>query len=170
MALRMLTLKSGGGKMTSLLGLRWTHGAAIPGPLDGLVERNMVSPPLVLPEFDRAPPEDSNNNWINGFGFPSFSFGGSMELMAVPKRKVSPHKRGIRNGPKALKPTPVIMRCRIDFQPLVCLCLWDFEILDKRSLNCGERSERSCGRVKLPHFYCCSGEREGTGEKNGSTR
>nr|XP_016443771.1 PREDICTED: probable Xaa-Pro aminopeptidase P [Nicotiana tabacum] len=25
---------------------------------------------------------------------------------------VSPHKRGIRNGPKALKPAPVIMRCK----------------------------------------------------------
>ncbi|CAH2066370.1 unnamed protein product [Thlaspi arvense] len=60
------------------------------------------------------------------FGFPSFSSVGSMELMAVPKKKVSKHKRGIRNGPKALKPTPVIIRCR------------------------------SCGRVKLPHFYCCS--------------
>lgn len=26
--------------------------------------------------------------------------------------QVSPHKRGIRNGPKALKPIPVIIRCR----------------------------------------------------------
>ncbi|KAA8532955.1 hypothetical protein F0562_032928 [Nyssa sinensis] len=42
--------------------------------------------------------------------------------------QVSPHKRGIRNGPKALKPIRVIIRCK------------------------------SCGRVKLPHFYCCSGD------------
>ncbi|XP_072989664.1 uncharacterized protein [Typha latifolia] len=60
---------------------------------------------------------------------PRFAFGASMELMAVPKKKVSRHKRGLRNGPKALKPVPVIVRCR------------------------------SCGRVKLPHFYCCSGDR-----------
>lgn len=26
--------------------------------------------------------------------------------------QVSRHKRGIRNGPKALKPTPVIVRCK----------------------------------------------------------
>eukprot|EP00262_Sarcandra_glabra_P011270 TRINITY_DN27082_c0_g1_i1.p1 TRINITY_DN27082_c0_g1~~TRINITY_DN27082_c0_g1_i1.p1 ORF type:complete len:117 (+),score=7.13 TRINITY_DN27082_c0_g1_i1:159-509(+) len=61
---------------------------------------------------------------------------GSMELMAVPKKKVSRYKRGLRNGPKALKPIPVIIRCK------------------------------SCGRVKLPHFYCCSGDR-GTSERNG---
>ncbi|TVU48260.1 hypothetical protein EJB05_07889 [Eragrostis curvula] len=54
---------------------------------------------------------------------------GAMELMAVPKKKVSKYKKGLRNGPKALKPVPVIVRCRC------------------------------CGRVKLPHFYCCSGER-----------
>ncbi|KAM5569519.1 hypothetical protein ABKV19_016840 [Rosa sericea] len=49
--------------------------------------------------------------------------------------KTTPHKRGIRNGPKALKPVPVIIRCR------------------------------SCGRVKLPHYYCCSGHRGNTGER-----
>ncbi|KAM1217233.1 hypothetical protein TB2_013219 [Malus domestica] len=93
-----------------------------------------ISPPsLVLPESDRDT-EDNNNI---GFGFLSFLFGGSMELMAVPKRKTSPHKRGIRNGPKALKPVPVIVRCR------------------------------ACDRVKLAHFYCCSG-RENAGERDGS--
>ncbi|KAG1330814.1 hypothetical protein COCNU_02G007820 [Cocos nucifera] len=64
---------------------------------------------------------------------PHFSFGSSMELMAVPKKKVSHHKKGLRNGPKALKPVPVIIRCK------------------------------SCGRVKLPHFYCCSGDRGSSG-------
>ncbi|KAJ3673382.1 hypothetical protein LUZ60_006756 [Juncus effusus] len=54
----------------------------------------------------------------------------SMELMAVPKKKISKHKRGLRNGPKALKPVPVIVRCL------------------------------ACGKVKLPHYYCCSGKRE----------
>ncbi|RCV42985.1 hypothetical protein SETIT_9G259800v2 [Setaria italica] len=55
--------------------------------------------------------------------------GAFMDLMAVPKKKVSKYKKGLRNGPKALKPVPVIVRCRC------------------------------CGRVKLPHFYCCRGER-----------
>ncbi|MCO5559572.1 hypothetical protein L7F22_013173 [Adiantum nelumboides] len=36
---------------------------------------------------------------------------GLFQLMAVPKRKVSRSKKGIRNGPKALKPQPVIVRC-----------------------------------------------------------
>ncbi|PNX78752.1 ribosomal L32P protein family, partial [Trifolium pratense] len=45
-------------------------------------------------------------------GLNSFCFGGSLELMAVPKRKTSPHKRGIRNGPKALKPVPVLVLCK----------------------------------------------------------
>ncbi|GJN20562.1 hypothetical protein PR202_gb07954 [Eleusine coracana subsp. coracana] len=49
--------------------------------------------------------------------------GAAMELMAVPKKKVSKYKKGLRNGPKALKLVPVIVRCRC------------------------------CGRVKLPHFY-----------------
>ncbi|KAK2984293.1 hypothetical protein RJ640_003852 [Escallonia rubra] len=48
----------------------------------------------------------------------------------------TPHKKGIRNGPKALKPTPVIIRCKV------------------------------CGRVKLPHFFCCSGIRD-TDEQKG---
>ncbi|KAJ0987441.1 hypothetical protein J5N97_005797 [Dioscorea zingiberensis] len=65
--------------------------------------------------------------------FPGFSFGSVMDLMAVPKKKVSRFKKGLRNGPKALKPIPVIVRCK------------------------------GCGRVKLPHFFCCSGDRGSTG-------
>ncbi|KAM7269793.1 hypothetical protein ACFE04_025290 [Oxalis oulophora] len=86
-------------------------------------------PPIVLPEYD----QNISSSW--SIGFNPFT-GGSMELMAVPKRKTSPHKRGIRNGPKALKPHPVIIRCR------------------------------TCGRVKLPHFFCCSGDRGKTEEQN----
>lgn len=62
-------------------------------------------------------------------GLEEFDSVGSMQLMAVPKRKVTPHRKGIRNGPKALKPAPLIMRCK------------------------------SCGRVKLPHFFCCTGDK-----------
>ncbi|CAA0833227.1 Ribosomal L32p protein family [Striga hermonthica] len=43
---------------------------------------------------------------------PCFPFPcGAMKLMVVPKKKVSKHKRGIKNGPKALKLVPVIIRC-----------------------------------------------------------
>ncbi|KAL3501448.1 hypothetical protein ACH5RR_035897 [Cinchona calisaya] len=112
----------------SLAFRRWAHTISQPAPfLSAIDSFTTASPPLVLPESD-------NNS---GFQFPSFSFiEGSMELMAVPKKKVSPHKRGIRNGPKALKPVPVIIRCKV------------------------------CGRVKLPHFFCCSGVKQSPGEQN----
>ncbi|XP_059317304.1 uncharacterized protein LOC132067917 [Lycium ferocissimum] len=101
-------------------GLRRFSQTAIPAPLDNTFNHPTASSPsFVLPEHD-------NNN----IGF--------MDLMAVPKKKVSPHKRGIRNGPKALKPVPVIMRCTV------------------------------CGRVKLPHFFCCSGIKPG--DENSSSR
>ena len=62
---------------------------ALPPPLDAPIHRELTSPPPVLPESDSG---DNNNNNIGfGFEFPSFSFGGSMELMAVPKRKVPSH-------------------------------------------------------------------------------
>ncbi|KAJ6322397.1 hypothetical protein OIU77_012283 [Salix suchowensis] len=107
---------------------RWAHVPSMVRPLDDALESYIASPHLTLPELD-ANQDTSNNSSNSGLGLPGFSFGGSMELMAVPKRKVTPHKRGIRNGPKALKPIPVIIRCK------------------------------SCGQVKLPHFYCCSGDR-----------
>ncbi|KAJ1405237.1 Zinc-binding ribosomal protein [Sesbania bispinosa] len=113
MAARFTILKGTGGKMGSLLGFsRWIHSVPQSPPLAGSIDLGVRSLQPVLPEFSS----------------PSFSFGGSMELMAVPKRKVSPHKRGIRNGPKALKPIPVIVLCK------------------------------SCGRVRLPHFFCCGGK------------
>ncbi|XP_028752525.1 uncharacterized protein LOC114712209 [Neltuma alba] len=124
MAMRLAMLKNTGGKIGNMLGIkRWTHSNPQPPPLSGIINHGVSSPQCVLPELS----------------FPSFSFNGSMELMAVPKKKVSRHKRGIRNGPKALKPIPVIVRCR------------------------------SCGRVKLPHFFCCSGNRINGGDQNGST-
>lgn len=61
---------------------------AFPPPLDGVVDRGVTSQPFVLPEFDRDRDDDNNNNSI-GFEFPNFTYAGSMELMAVPKRKVS---------------------------------------------------------------------------------
>lgn len=132
MAFRLAMLKCAGGHTGYMLGLRrWTHAVALPAPLDRGMDCMNSSPRFILPEFD-----GNSEKHISKFRFPSFSFGGSMELMAVPKRKVSPHKRGIRNGPKALKPVPVIIRCK------------------------------SCGRVKLPHFFCCSGERGNPGHQN----
>ncbi|XP_065858025.1 uncharacterized protein [Euphorbia lathyris] len=130
MALRLEMLKATGFNKRCGLGLlRWAHVAAMPPPLDGSIHSSIAPPHMVLPEFDRNP-DSGSDRYNNNLGF------GSMELMAVPKRKTTPHKRGIRNGPKALKPTPVIIRCR------------------------------SCGRVKLPHFYCCSGDRGKTDEQN----
>ncbi|TVU31001.1 hypothetical protein EJB05_22663 [Eragrostis curvula] len=81
--------------------------------------------PLGLPALPTAPPAPIVE--APALALPASD--AAMELMAVPKKKVSKYKKGLRNGPKALKPVPVIVRCRC------------------------------CGRVKLPHFYCCSGER-----------
>ncbi|PWA96974.1 ribosomal protein L32p, Zinc-binding ribosomal protein [Artemisia annua] len=104
-----------------------------PAALDVPISHSAASPPLFFPETERG-----LDSIINGFGSGFHIGSGSMELMAVPKKKTSPHKRGIRNGPKALKPIPVIIRCKV------------------------------CGRVKLPHFFCCSGLRD-TDAPNGST-
>eukprot|EP00850_Spirogloea_muscicola_P006616 SM000031S11625 [mRNA] locus=s31:742853:743393:- [translate_table: standard] len=45
----------------------------------------------------------------------------------APSLQVTPSRRGKRNGPKALRPVPLIIKC-----------------------TC-------CGRVKLRHQYCCTG-------------
>ncbi|CAM8922233.1 hypothetical protein QQ045_031621 [Rhodiola kirilowii] len=108
---------------------RWTH--ALASPFNSLLDCSMSKFQSVVPEDDF----DNGNERI-GVELPSFISGGSMELMAVPKKKTSPYKRGLRNGPKALKPVPVIVRCK------------------------------ACGRVKLPHFYCCSGIRENPSERS----
>ncbi|CDP20241.1 unnamed protein product [Coffea canephora] len=135
MALRLSMLRNAAaGNVAGSLGLRrLVHTVAQPAPLHGAMDNfTTTSPPLVLPESGNTSTEKSI-----GFQFPGFSFiDCSMELMAVPKKKVSPHKRGIRNGPKALKPVPVIVRCKV------------------------------CGRVKLPHFFCCSGIKPSPGEQN----
>ncbi|AQL09396.1 hypothetical protein Zm00014a_013892 [Zea mays] len=88
---------------------------------------SLIQPPLP------APLTESQSLVIPGIGAAA---GPAMELMAVPKKKVSKYKKGLRNGPKALKSVPVIIRCRC------------------------------CGRVKLPHFYCCSGERGNPSESS----
>ncbi|KAL8142316.1 hypothetical protein V2J09_015348 [Rumex salicifolius] len=131
MALRAVFHRNAGREIASLFSFtRSAHALALPAPSDQAIE-SPTAPLLSLPEHVFISESSI------GFQFPDFvSGGGSMELMAVPKRKTSPHKRGIRNGPKALKPIPVIIRC----------------------LN--------CGRIKLPHFYCCGGRREGTVENS----
>nr|ACU20565.1 unknown [Glycine max] len=126
MAARLAIERSTRWRLSSVLGFnRWIQSVPQSPPLAGSIDLGVRSPQPVLPEFSP----------------PSFSYGSSMELMAVPKRKVSPHKRGIRNGPKALKPIPVIVLCK------------------------------SCGRARLPHFFCCGGKpNQGyTGEQKGST-
>lgn len=87
-AMKMATmLRSAGGNMGCALGLRrLSHVMALPPPLDGAIDCGVTSQPFVVPEFHRNPDEDDDNKI--GFGFASFAHGGSMELMAVPKRKV----------------------------------------------------------------------------------
>ncbi|KAK2430253.1 Ribosomal L32p protein family [Trifolium repens] len=123
--MRIAILRDARRKMGSVFGFnRLIHSVPQSPPLAGSIDHGIQSVQPILPEFSS----------------PSFSFGGSMELMAVPKRKTSPHKRGIRNGPKALKPIPVLVLCK------------------------------GCGRVRLPHFYCCSGKpnQENNGGQNGT--
>ncbi|KAL8518661.1 hypothetical protein ACS0TY_009852 [Phlomoides rotata] len=109
---------------------RLAHSLALPAPLGTAINHHISNtlPPFALPEN-----HDDNNRSSE---LPNLPFFGGMELMAVPKRKTTPHKRGIRNGPKALKPVPVIIHCKV------------------------------CGRVKLPHFYCCSGIKQNPEENN----
>ncbi|CAM0147470.1 unnamed protein product [Urochloa decumbens] len=96
------------------------------------VPRLPSSLPLIPPP-PPAPLFEAQSLVVPGLGA---AVGPAMELMAVPKKKVSKYKKGLRNGPKALKPVLVIVRCRC------------------------------CGRVKLPHFYYCSGERGNTSESS----
>ncbi|KAK2367328.1 Ribosomal L32p protein family [Trifolium repens] len=114
MTMRIAIVRDARKKLDRFLGFnRLIHSIPQSPPLARSINHGIHSVQPVLPEFSS----------------PIFSFGGcSMELMAVPKRKTSPHKRGIRNGPKALKPVPVLVLCK------------------------------GCGRVRLPHFYCCSGK------------
>ncbi|KAK9104522.1 hypothetical protein Scep_021366 [Stephania cephalantha] len=87
----------------SLGSLRSNHIARL-APLEKTIDFQ-IETTSILPEF--------NHESDQKIEVPTFSFGGSMELMAVPKKKVSKHKKGIRNGPRALKPIPVIIRCRV---------------------------------------------------------
>ncbi|KAI3682067.1 hypothetical protein L2E82_50215 [Cichorium intybus] len=61
---------------------RWTHAIAHPPPLDSAISRSAILPPLVLPEFEKNL-DTINNQFGSGFHIGS----GSMELMAVPKKK-----------------------------------------------------------------------------------
>ncbi|KAJ4889738.1 Ribosomal L32p protein family [Raphanus sativus] len=135
MALRVTSLKRAAVESCRIFQTRsLSHAASMPPPLNSAVDLPFAIPPPISPEFDQNQPGSIEEKRF-GFRVPDFGLSGSMELMAVPKKKVSKHKRGIRNGPKALKPVPVIIRCR------------------------------SCGRVKLPHFFCCSGERGNPSEQ-----
>lgn len=88
MALKMAMQRSTRVNIAGTLGFRWTHAVTLPPPLDGCIDHKTALPLLILPEFDRWPVENPGNKGDNSFGVPSFSCGGFMELMAVPKRKV----------------------------------------------------------------------------------
>ncbi|XP_016465971.1 uncharacterized protein LOC107788772 isoform X1 [Nicotiana tabacum] len=156
MALSAAMLRTGGTIAGVNSGLRrFLHITARPSPLDSVVNQpTATSPSLVLPENDNK----NNSNSNIGYMFPNSPvIGGSMELMAVPKKKVSPHKRGIRNGPKALKPIPVIIRCNTTGM--------NNNTVDNMLM---QTTCSACGRVKLPHFFCCSGIKQNLGEENNS--
>lgn len=71
--MRIAILRDTGRKLGGVLGFnRGFHSVPQSPPLSGCIDHGIQSVQPVLPEFS----------------FPSFSFGGSMELMAVPKRKV----------------------------------------------------------------------------------
>lgn len=73
MALRIAILRDTGRKLGGVLGSnRVFHSVPQSPPLSGSTDHGIQSVLPVLPEFSS----------------PNFSFGGSMELMAVPKRKV----------------------------------------------------------------------------------
>ncbi|KAL0296880.1 UNVERIFIED_CONTAM: hypothetical protein Sradi_6740100 [Sesamum radiatum] len=85
MALRAAILRSAGGKAGCRSGgiRRWVHSTAHPAPLQAAISNpiNSTLPPLVLPE--------NENNYNIGVEIPNVSpFSGSIELMAVPKKKV----------------------------------------------------------------------------------
>lgn len=60
---------------------RWTHALAL--PFNSLLECSVTKPQSVVPENDI----ENQKNGIE-IELPIFAFGGSMELMAVPKKKV----------------------------------------------------------------------------------
>lgn len=80
-SLRLAKLRTAGFNVSNMLGFNGNHIAAMSSPLDKAVGGN-----IFLPEFDRKPVEDPNTNVE--IGLPSHLYGGSMELMAVPKKKV----------------------------------------------------------------------------------
>lgn len=90
MALRLGMLKNAGCYTCSSLPLRrLAHVAAAPPPLDSAISTPSPSQPLELPEYYQNPDSTTRDISGIGFGFPSVPFSGSIELMAVPKKKVN---------------------------------------------------------------------------------
>lgn len=88
MAMRLTSLKRAAVESCRILETRsLSHVAAMPSPFNSVIDRSIAMPPLVSPEFDQNQPGSIDEKSL-GFGLPSFAFSGSMELMAVPKKKV----------------------------------------------------------------------------------
>ncbi|GFP97983.1 hypothetical protein PHJA_001942400 [Phtheirospermum japonicum] len=84
---------------------RLAHSSAQPAPLATAIVHHQINTSLPSMVFS-----ENNDDKNLGAEFPNSPFfGGAMDLMVVPKKKVSKHKRGIRNGPRALKPVLVIV-------------------------------------------------------------
>ncbi|CAH9115904.1 unnamed protein product [Cuscuta epithymum] len=85
----------------------FAHVIARPAEMDSVICNPLfTSPTMALPESQ----EGTKGNTRYGFQEIPF-FKASMELMAIPEKKVSRYKRGIQNGPKELKPQLVIICC-----------------------------------------------------------
>lgn len=103
MALRIMRALEG--QTGSMLGLK-AMAYGLPHSSHGVMGPKDSPPPLVLPEFNQESDEDRINNCsIVGFGFPSLYFSGSMELMAVPKKKVLHFLLLFSNNQMRRKPT-----------------------------------------------------------------
>ncbi|CAH2033864.1 unnamed protein product [Thlaspi arvense] len=88
MALRLTSLKRAAVGSCRILETRsLSHMAAMPPPFNSAIDRPIAMPPLISPEFDQNQPGSIDEKSF-GFGLPNFAFSGSMELMAVPKKKV----------------------------------------------------------------------------------
>ena len=90
MALRLTSLKRAAVESCRIFQTRsLSHVAAMPPPLNSAIDRTISMPPLISPEFDQNQNQPGSIDEKSfGFGLPDFGFGGSMELMAVPKKKV----------------------------------------------------------------------------------
>ncbi|KAL3677360.1 hypothetical protein R1sor_027308 [Riccia sorocarpa] len=75
------------------------------------LHQHRLSMSVAVPRFTLQPEVETPGS-DNFRGSDSLYKNPFMDLMAVPKRKVTPSRKGKRNGPKAYKPVTVIAKCK----------------------------------------------------------